>query len=122
MTEAIVAGISGLVTVVLAVIGAWVALAKAARRSEAREEAREERRRESSEARERALVEAVTRSAEAQAQTAVILEAVRANLAAMTGHLRALRNGAEGPDSDSEPPPIPHGRTIHRSRSDEEIR
>ena len=124
MSPVVTAVITGVVTVVVALLGCRIALAKLAREqrqaAEAAEDARQDKGRVEREARENALISAITRGAEAQAKTAVILDAVKDYLSSMRRSeerilraLTALLDSRDAPDRQSPEPEIPSGRTIH---------
>ncbi len=145
MTSIIVAIVAALASILGATIAAYVAVrkishereiaaaaleerrevaedAREARRQRA-EDAREKRRRESADVREAALVDAISHAAQAQAQTATILDSVREHLSALrrtdervlTTLARILGPDSERPTADP-PAPIPPGHTISRPR------
>ena len=128
MSPVLTAVITGVVTVIVALLGGWFALAKLAREqrqaAEAAEDARQDKGRAEREARENALISAITRGAEAQAKTAVILDAVKDYLSSMRRSeerilraLTALLDSRDAPDRQSPEPEIPSGRTIHQEET-----
>ena len=137
--------VTAVVALLTAALSSWASVARfgreaAAKREEAREaaEAKREEAREAAEARreeararaagarEEAMLAALTRGAEAQAQTSIILDAIRAHLEAhrrtedrIAHTLSALaerRVPSDRPSAEAPPPPpIPDGRTVQEA-------
>ena len=137
----LVATISGIVTLLGALIAGWVTLSRAAHdaatarekadaereeRREQAEAAREERRRQSSEVRETALLDVFSRSAATNAQIGVALDAIRQTAASqqrsnerIVSGIRSIldaldphRSTSDRPSVEDPPPPIPDGASV----------